>query len=272
MEKTDALVIRLADWSESSRVVTLFTRDFGKISALAKGAKRLRSSFEAALDLLSESRLVFLRKSSSSLDILTESQLIARFRPSPKNLTSLYGGYYVAELLLGLSEEYDPHPRLYQVAIDTLRRLETDTDARLAILRFEFVLLREIGHLPEFDGCLVCGTPPTDDKKYAFWVSQGGLICSSCKRPDYEQKLIDAGTIALLRRFSSDDPTVVGSTVTDPIVTDPIIDDPTIDVPTVADPPDPSPAQLNQLRYIATAAVSHVLERRPSTLRYLNFD
>ncbi len=252
MEKTQALVIRLADWSESSRVVTLFSRDFGKISALAKGAKRLRSSFEAALDLLSESRIVFLRKSSSSLDILTESQLIARFRPSPQSLTSLYGGYYIAELLLGLSEEYDPHPRLYQVAIDTLRRLETDADARLAILRFEFVLLREIGHLPEFAGCLICGTPPSDKQKYAFWVSQGGLICSSCKRPGYEQKLIDAETIALLSRLASDDPA--------------------LEEPAFAGHCDPSPAQLNQLRQIATAAVSHVLERRPSTLRYLNFD
>lgn len=63
-EKTHALVIRLVDWSESSRVVTLFTRDFGKIGVIAKGAKRLRSAFEAGLDLLSECRIVFLRKAA----------------------------------------------------------------------------------------------------------------------------------------------------------------------------------------------------------------
>lgn len=247
LEKTDALVIRLADWSESSRVVTLFTRDFGKISALAKGVKRLRSSFEAALDLLSESRIVFLRKSSSSLDILTESQLISRFQPSRKSLTSLYGGYYIAELLAGLSEEYDPHPRLYQVATETLRRLETDADARLAILRFELVLMRETGHLPEFEGCLICGTPVSGERKFSYWVSQGGLICDSCRRPDYEQQPIDAGTIALLKKLAGDDPAVVRHLVA-------------------------SPVQLTQLRYITTAAICHVLDRRPSTLRYLNFD
>ena len=246
-EKTDALVIRLADWSESSRVVTLFTRDFGKISALAKGAKRLRSSFEAGLDLLSESRIVFLRKSSSSLDILTESQLIARFQPSASSLTSLYGGYYVAELLSGLSEEYDPHPRLYQVATDTLRSLESNDDPRPAILRFELVLLNEIGSLPEFDACLICGGPVNEKRTFAYWVNQGGLICASCKRPEYEQRPIEAGTIAVLKKLSDDNPAVARSVT-------------------------PSPDQLTQLRHITTAAVSHVLERRPSTLRYLNFD
>ncbi|MGD9853645.1 MAG: DNA repair protein RecO [Planctomycetaceae bacterium] len=249
LEKTEALVIRLADWSESSRVVTLFTRDFGRISALAKGVKRLRSSFEAALDLLSESRIVFLRKSSSSLDILTESQLIARFQPSPKSLTSLYGGYYVAELLSGLCEEHDPHPRLYQIAIDTLRRLETDADPRPAILRFELVLLREIGHLPEFEACLVCGAPVSGDRRFAYWVSQGGLICTTCQRPDYEHTHtpIDAGAVAVLKQLSDDDPASFQNLVH-------------------------TPQQLTQLRHVTTAAVSHVLERRPATLRYLNFD
>ncbi|MCA9027369.1 MAG: DNA repair protein RecO [Planctomycetaceae bacterium] len=246
-EKTDALVIRLADWSESSRVVTLFTRDFGKISALAKGAKRLRSAFEAGLDLLSESRIVFLRKSSSSLDILTESQLIARFQPSSSSLTSLYGGYYVAELLSGLSEEYDPHPHLYQVATDTLRSLESDEDAQPALLRFELVLLNEIGSLPEFDACLVCGCPVNEQRTFAFWVNQGGLICANCQRPAYQQQPIDAGAIALLRKLVDDDPAVARNVT-------------------------PSPEQLTQLRHITTAAVSHVLERRPTTLRYLNFD
>ena len=53
-EKSDAIVIRQADFSESSRVLTLFTRDFGKISCLAKGVKRLKTAFEGSLDLLSE--------------------------------------------------------------------------------------------------------------------------------------------------------------------------------------------------------------------------
>ena len=108
MEKTDALIIRLADFSESSRVVTFFTRDFGRISALAKGGKRLKGPFEAALDLLAICRIVFLRKSTPGLDILTEAQLTSRFKPSGRELERFYGGYYVAELLSGLNRGSRP--------------------------------------------------------------------------------------------------------------------------------------------------------------------
>ena len=65
-EKADAIVIRLADFSNTSRVVTFFTREFGKTSAIAKGGKRLKGPFDSALDLISTCRIVFLRKSSSA--------------------------------------------------------------------------------------------------------------------------------------------------------------------------------------------------------------
>src|SRR5579859_7002417 len=112
-EKSAAIVIRLADFSESSRVVTMFTREFGKVAVLAKGAKRLKGPFEAALDLLAVCQVVFIRKSTSGLDLLTEAQLQTRFKPSPGDLGCLYGGYYIAELLDALNEDYDPHPILF---------------------------------------------------------------------------------------------------------------------------------------------------------------
>jgi DNA repair protein RecO (recombination protein O) len=246
-EKTDALVIRLADFSESSRVVTLFTRDFGKVSALAKGAKRLKSAFEAALDLLAECRVVFLRKSSSGLDILTEAQLLTRFRPAGRDLKALYSGYYVAELLDGLTEPYDPHPPLYDAALAALRRFAAEPDPRLPLLHFELTLLREIGHLPDFERCSVCHQQITFSQAARYWVSQGGLICPDCGRPEYQHTEIQPGTIALLRRLA---------------------------VP----PEDESwrrlsvaPQQHRELRRVLTAAVSHLLERRPRMLKYLSF-
>ena len=121
-EKTNALVIRQADWSESSRVITWFTRDFGKLATIAKGAKRLKGPFEAALDLLAQCEVVILRKSSGGLDILTEAKLLKRFAPPGDSLVNLYGGYYVAELLDGLCEEEEPHPRLFDAAVATVYR------------------------------------------------------------------------------------------------------------------------------------------------------
>ncbi|HEY2826636.1 MAG TPA: recombination protein O N-terminal domain-containing protein, partial [Pirellulales bacterium] len=69
-EKATALVLKVVEFSETSSIVTLFTSEFGKIQALAKGARRPKGPFESALDLLALCRIVFLRKSSGALDLL----------------------------------------------------------------------------------------------------------------------------------------------------------------------------------------------------------
>jgi len=242
-EKTDAIVIRQTDFSETSRIVTLFTRDWGQVSTIAKGARRLKGPFEAALDLLAVCRIVFIRKSSSGLDILTEAQLRTRFKPRGHDLYSLYGGYYVAELLAGLTAEYDPHPQLYDEAVRTLDRLSNEPHPQHSILRFELVVLREIGQLPALDVCVACGNPLARGP-LAFWVSQGGLLCPDCQQEAYAQNRIPLGTVALLRRLSAD--------------TD-----------RAADRLQISPQQSRELRQFTTSAISHVLGRRPKMLRYL---
>ena len=200
MEKGEGIVIRQVDFSESSKIVTLFTLEYGKISAIAKGAKRLRGSFEAALDLLTRCNIVFIRKSSGALDLLTESKLIQRFQANGKSLESLYSGYYVAELLAALTEEYDPHPQLYLEALD---RFSSDEQLESAVLRFELMLLQEIGHLPALEACLVCDRPVEIGMTYAFRAVQGGLVCLECLRQEPARN-IHAGTIVIMSRFLSD--------------------------------------------------------------------
>ena len=109
--------------AKPARCWTLFSDDLGKLSVLAKGARRLKSSFEVALDLLSVCSIGVLRKSSDSLDILTEAVLVERFDGFRRNLAALYAGYYVAEILEALTDRDDPHPGLYAATLDTLRRL-----------------------------------------------------------------------------------------------------------------------------------------------------
>src|SRR5437764_1575183 len=123
MERATALVLRTTDWSESSRIATLWTRELGKVRALAKGGRRLRSSFESALDLLTLCSIVLLRKSSGGLDLLTEAQVVRRFPRLRSDLGALYSAYYVAELLADLTEDYDPHPTLLDEALETLAAL-----------------------------------------------------------------------------------------------------------------------------------------------------
>src|SRR5439155_3124287 len=122
-EKARALVLRTTDWSETSRIATLWTRELGKVRVLAKGGRRLKSNFDSALDLLTVCSIVLLRKSSGSLDLLTEAQVVERFPQLRTDLPALYAAYYVAELLNDWTEDYDPHPSLFDAVVETLRAL-----------------------------------------------------------------------------------------------------------------------------------------------------
>src|SRR2546430_7557610 len=93
-EKAQALVLRTTDWSETSRIATLWTREFGRVRALAKGGRRPRSAFENALDLLTLCDIVLISKSTGSLDLLTEARVAQRFPRLRTDLTALYAAYY----------------------------------------------------------------------------------------------------------------------------------------------------------------------------------
>src|SRR6266478_6615804 len=180
-EKAVALVLRTTDWSESSRIATLWTREFGKVRALAKGGRRLQSNFENALDLLTVCSIVFLRKSSGSLDLLTEAQVVKRFPRLRTDLPALYAAYYVAELLADWTEDYDPHPGLFDealAALDVVGMPGVATGPRL--MRFELVLLRELGYRPVLDACAACGGPIAE-QALVFSASAGGLVCPACR-------------------------------------------------------------------------------------------
>ncbi len=201
-EKSLALVMRVVDFSETSCVVTLFTRDFGKISALAKGARRPKSSFESAIDLLAICRIVFLHKSSETLDLLTEAKLERRFRAAQRDLPRLYAGYYVVELLREMTDEGDPHPCLFDITDQTLLDLDGTGPVAANVLRFEIMALRELGHMPALDGCASCGKSLQLVGRVAFGQLAGGLLCPQCREGQKQIVSVTAGAIQVLRQFA----------------------------------------------------------------------
>jgi DNA repair protein RecO (recombination protein O) len=179
-EKSLAIVLRVVEFSETSIIASLFTEQMGKISALAKGARRPKSPFESALDLLAVCRIVFIHKSSDALDLLTEAKLERQFRSAARDLSRLYSGYYVAELLHDLTDPGDPHPVLFQAANQTLLDLDSGKPVGRAVLRFELVLLRELGLLPSLQVCVGCGAS-VEGPRVAFGMLAGGVLCERCR-------------------------------------------------------------------------------------------
>lgn len=203
LEKATALVLRTTDWSETSRIATLWTREQGKVRALAKGGRRLKSTFENALDLLTVCSIVLLRKSSGSLDLLTEARVVQRFMHLRRDLAALYAGYYVIELLADWTEENDPHPVLFDEAVATLQLLGTAGAAAtgLRLARFELVLLRELGYSPVLETCAVCGNA-VDEARLAFCAPAGGVLCPGCQPRQRDRRPLPREAWQALRSLS----------------------------------------------------------------------
>jgi DNA repair protein RecO (recombination protein O) len=201
-EKATGLVLRTTDWSETSRIATLWTREFGKVRVLAKGGRRLKSAFENALDLLTVCGMVFLRKSAGSLDLLTEARVERRFPRLRTDLTALYAAYYVAELLDGMTEDYDPHPALFDEAVAVLDWLGSAArDGAAAgprLMRFEVALLHELGYSPALDACSACGGAP-DRKRPSFSSEAGGLLCPACQTKRRDRRPLSSGAVEMLQ-------------------------------------------------------------------------
>ncbi|HSQ55803.1 MAG TPA: DNA repair protein RecO [Gemmata sp.] len=247
-EKALALVVRGTDWSETSRITTLFTREFGKVRALAKGGRRLKSSFDCAFDLLSVCQIVFLRKSSGGLDLLTEARLEEQFPVLRQNLQALYAGYYIAELLADGTQDYDPHPALFEAALGALRDLGKGSDTAAIVLGFELVWLRERGYSPRLDACAACGAPvlPEEAARAVYSPSAGGVMCPVCAARAADRCWLTREGLAALRELT---------TAAE------------IDVrPSVPLPP----AVREELRPVLAQTVSFVLGRRPRLLGYLD--
>ncbi len=205
-EKTHAIVLRVIDFSETSCIVTLFTRDFGKIGALAKGARRPKSPFESALDLLAVCRIVFLHKLSDSLDLLTEAKLERRFRAAQQDLSRLYAGYYVAELLREMTDTGDPHPELFRAADLTLEQLNRETPVASLVPWFELTALRVLGHLPAFETCAACGRAisASPGGRVPFGIRAGGVLCPACRPGQRHVIGVTRGAMTTLRRLAAD--------------------------------------------------------------------
>ena len=114
--------------------------------------------------------------------MLTEAKLERRFRPANRDLSCLYAGYYVAELLNELTDDADPHPDLFDAANETLAWLAHGAGrVEAAVIRWEMSALRILGHQPALSACAECGRPIEATGRVAFGQLAGGVLCADCR-------------------------------------------------------------------------------------------
>jgi DNA repair protein RecO (recombination protein O) len=198
LTKDQAICIRAVDYSETSQVVTFFTKATGKISAIAKGSKRPKSAFGGPIEILSHGRIVFCDSSGEKLATLTEFESAAGTAGLTllcNDLFALNCCLFAAELLNLLTDEHDPHPDLFDSFLQFLHDAQDagDKSETLALLiLFQLALLKEVGLQPILSHCANCKTSiehrlSSIEHQVYFSSSANGLICRDCE-PAFQDK------------------------------------------------------------------------------------
>ena len=205
VEKSSALILRRHDFSETSFVVHFLTPDFGRLSALAKGAKRPRSPMQGALEPLTLADVVFYRKNAPSLHILSQSRTAEYWRGIRSNLEAFYAAHRVAELLLTAVPPELPQAELFELATGALRKLDEGGKPGIVTLSFEAGLLKHMGSLPRTDVCVGCQKSWSKGERGVFHPLSGGALHPPCARERGIAGLgVGAGTLHLLEQFARD--------------------------------------------------------------------
>ncbi len=203
----EAVVLGRLDYSEASQILVLFTRDHGKVRAIAKGVKRsTKTRFAVGVDLLDFGRVVLgnRQERGESLATMTEWKQTRSLSGLRESLERIHTAQYVAEISAHLIEDWDPHPTLFDALTETLGLLAVvdPCHALLVALRYQHKLLDEIGSLPRFDACVVCGR---ESDLTHFSSFEGGFVCRHCEPGRVEKWQIGPESIAVLRWMGEGD-------------------------------------------------------------------
>ena len=197
--RIQAVVLRHKDWGEADRLLTLYTREQGKVRALAKGIRKVTSRKAGHLEPFTYVTLQLAK--GRDLLIVTQAETVNAFLAIGEDLVKTGYASYVIELLDRFTyEEESGHPSFFKLLIDTLDRLEKETDAWVAVRYYEMRLLDYTGFRPQLFECANCEREILAEDQF-FSFTTGGAICPSCGQGLPNLTKITVGTLKYLRHF-----------------------------------------------------------------------
>ena len=199
--RVDAVVLRHSDYGEADRMLTLFTRQRGKMRVIAKGARKIASRKAGHIEPFTHVRLQLAK--GKDIFLVTQADTVDAYQPLREDLILTGQAAYVLELLDRFSYEDEiEHPSTFRLLTETLTRLASTPEAAVwLILRYyEMRLLDHVGFRPQLFECANCGRAiQAEDQFFSF--SAGGVICPRCGKGLRHLHPISLETLKYLRHF-----------------------------------------------------------------------
>lgn len=175
--RTESVVLRHSDWGEADRLLVLYSREGGKLRAVAKGIRKLRSRKAGHLEPFTRVKLMLAR--GREFWIVTQAETVDAYLPVREDLVRTGYAAYVIELLDRFTYEEGENRSLYQLLTDTLERISMLPDAFVAVRYYEIRLLDILGFRPELARCVRCDQEIKPENQY-FDALHGGVVCPRC--------------------------------------------------------------------------------------------
>jgi DNA repair protein RecO (recombination protein O) len=176
--RVEAVVLRHADWGEADRILTLYSRERGKIRAIVKGARKIRSRKAGHLEPLT--RVTLQMAQGRDLLIVTQADTLEVYQPLLENLSKTGFALYAVELLDRFTyEEESENYAIFRLLTESLSRIATEAEPWLAIRYYEVHLLELLGFRPHLFECANCGEKILPVNQY-FSPAEGGVLCPRC--------------------------------------------------------------------------------------------
>ena len=202
IQTTEAIVLRSINFAESSKIVTFYSPQFGKIKGIAKGARSAKSKFGSSLEIFSHIVLVFYQK-KTDIQLISQCDLKNPFLNIRNDLVKTAYASYFIELINKTIEGAQDSEQIFDLIINALTTLET-TNVEPEVLAhfFEVRLLKMLGCIPVFDRCVNCGAKIVNGK---FSCRLGGIINNECWGADESALSVSLGTILTIQHLQASD-------------------------------------------------------------------
>ncbi|MGM8364612.1 DNA repair protein RecO [Virgibacillus sp. W0181] len=200
LEKIEGIVLKTQDYGETHKIVTVFSNKAGKISAIARGAKKTKSRMAAVTQPFIHAQfLIYIKKGLSTIQ---QGEIISSFRSIREDIVKTAYAAYISELTDKLMETLSPDAFLYDQYYQTMKWIqENENDqAIIPIIMYELKMYEKGGFAPITEACSMCGGHLVP---YTFSIKEGGLLCSACSKTDPYALAISERAARLLSIFKT---------------------------------------------------------------------
>lgn len=196
--RAQGIVIRHREFGEADRILSLYTLEKGKVQAIAKGVRKIKSRKAGHLEPFTQ--VILQLAKGRNLDVITQVDTIRNFENIKKNLKLTAQASYVLEILDRFTYEEGENRPLYNLLIETLVRLDNGISPAIAVHYYEVHLMDILGFRPQLQECVVCGATIQPENQY-FSAKLGGVVCPRSLSGDPTAWLISMEALKYLRFF-----------------------------------------------------------------------